>query len=157
MSSNHLILCRALLLLPSIFPRIRVFSKESVLHIRRLKYWSFSFSISPSNEYSGLISFRIDWFDLLTVQGTLKSLLQHHNSKASVLWHSAFFIVQLSHPYMTAGKAIALTRQTFVLKVMCLLFNVSTCINTLCHFILSLFILLHDNVIPSYETILAWL
>ena len=108
MPSNHLILCRPLLLLPSIFPSIRVFSHESVLHTRWPKYWSFSFSISPSNEYSGLISFRINWFDLLTVQGTLKSLLQHHSSKASILWHSTFFIVQLSHPYMTTGKTIAL-------------------------------------------------
>ena len=107
---NHLILCCSLLLLPSIFPSIRVFSKESVLCIRWLKYWSFSFIISPFNEYSGLISFRIDWLDFLTVQGTLKSLLQHHSSKASFLEHSAFFIVQLSHPYMTMGKTIALTR-----------------------------------------------
>ena len=123
MPSNHLILCHPLLLLPSIFPSIRVFSKESVLHIRWPKYWSFSFCISPSNEYSGLISFRMDWLDLLAVQGTLKSLLQHHSSKASILWHSAFFIVQLSHPYMTTGKTIALTRWTFVGEVMSLLFN----------------------------------
>ena len=123
MPSNHLILCHPLLLLPSIFPRIRVFSNESVLPIRCPKYWSFSFSISPSNEYSGLISFRIDWFDLPAVQGTLKSLLQHHSPKASILQHSAFFIVQLSHPYMTIGKTIALTRQTFVSKVMSLLFS----------------------------------
>ena len=123
MPSNHLILCHPLLLLPSIFPSIRVFSKESVLCIRWSKYWSFSFSMSPSNEYSGLISFRIDWFDLLAVQGTLKSLLQHCTSKASILRHSAFFIVQFSHPYMTTRKTIALTRQTFVGKVMCLLFN----------------------------------
>ena len=130
MPSNHLIFCHPLLLLPSIFPSIRVFSSESVLHIKWPKYWSFSFIISPSNEYSGLISFRIDWFDILVVQGTLKSLLQHlksllqhHNSKASVLWYSAFFIVQLSHPYMTTGKTIALTRWTFVGKVMFLLFN----------------------------------
>ena len=123
MPSNHLILCRPLLLLPSIFPSIRVFSNESALHIRWPKYWSFSFNISPSSEYSGLISFRMDWLDLLTVQGTFKSLLQHHSSKASVLWRSAFFIVQLSHPYMTTGKTIALTRQTFVDKVMSLLFN----------------------------------
>ena len=115
MPSNCLILCRPLLLLPSIFPSIRVFSNESVLHIRWPKYWSFSFSISISNEYSGLIPFRMDWLDLLAVQGTLKSLLQHHSSKASVLWHSIFFIVQLSHPYMTTGKTIALTRQTFVI------------------------------------------
>ena len=118
MPFNQLILCRPLLLLPSIFPSIRVFSNESVLHIKWPKYWTFSFSISPSNEYSGLISFRIDWFDLLAVQGTLKSLLQHHSSKASVLWHSAFFMVQLSHPYMTTGKTIDLTRQTFDGKVM---------------------------------------
>ena len=123
MSSNRLILCRPLLLLPPIPPRIRVFSNESVLHIRWPKYWSFSFSISPSNEYSGLISFRMDWSDLLAVQGTLKSLLQHHSSKASILWHSVFFRVQLSHPYMTTGKTIALTRQRFVGKVMSLLFN----------------------------------
>ena len=122
MPSNHLILCHPLLLLPSIFPSIRVFCSESVLRIRWPKYWSFSFSISPSNEYSGLISFRIDWFDL-AVQGTLKSLLQHHSSKASILQLSAFFIVQLSHPYMTTGKTIALTRRIFVGKVMSLLFN----------------------------------
>ena len=120
--SNHLILCHPLLL-PSIFPSIRVFSNESVLHIRWPKYWSFSFSISPSSESSGLFSFRMDWLDLLAVQGTLKSLLQHHSSKASVLWHSTFFIVQLSRPYMTTGEAIALTRWTFVGKVMFLLFN----------------------------------
>ena len=120
--SNHLILCHPLLLLPSIFPSIRVFSKESVL-IRWPKYWSFSISISPSNEYSGLISFRIDWFDLLAVQGTLKSLLQHHSSRASILLCSAFFIVQFSHPYMTIGKTIALTRWTIVGKVMSLLSN----------------------------------
>ena len=123
MLSNHLILCHPLLLLTSIFPSIRAFSKESALHIRWPKYWSFSFNISPSNEYPGLISFRMDWLDLLAVQGTLKSLLQHHNSKASILWHSAFFIVQLWHLYMTTGKAIALSRQTFVGKVMSLLFN----------------------------------
>ena len=115
MPSNHLMLCRPLLLPPSVFPSIRVFSKESVLRIRWQKYWSFSFSISPSNEYSGLISFRMDWLDLLAVQGTLKSLLQHHSLKESVLQHSAFFIVQLSHPYMTTGRTIALTRWTFVL------------------------------------------
>ena len=114
MPSSHLILCRPLLLLPSIFPSIRVFSNESVLPIRLPKYWSFSFSISPSNEYSRLISFRMDWLDLLAVQGTLKGLLQHHSSKASILWHSAFFMVQLSHQYLTTGKTIALTRQTFV-------------------------------------------
>ena len=123
MPSNHLILCHPLLLLPSIFPSIRVFPNESVLHIRWPKYWSFSFHISPSNEYSGLISFRIDWLDLLAVQGTLESLLQHYSSKASILQRSAFFIVQLSHPYMTTGKTIALTRRTFVGKVMSLLFN----------------------------------
>ena len=123
MPSNHLILCHALLLLPSIFPSIRVFTNESVLHIRWPKYWSFSFSISPSSEYSWLISFRMDWLDLLAVQGTLKSLLQHHSSKASILWRSAFFLVQLSHPYMTTGKTIVLTRRTFVGKVMSLLFN----------------------------------
>ena len=123
MASNHLILCHPLLLLPSIFPSNKVFSNEAVLHIRWPKYWSFSFSISPSNEHPGLISFRMDWLDLLAVQGTLKSLLQHHNSKASILWHSAFFIVQLSHPYMTTGKTIALTRRTFIGKVMSLLFN----------------------------------
>ena len=123
MPSNHLILCHPLLFLPSIFPNIRVFSNESVLCIRWPKYWSFSFSISPSNEYSGLIAFRMDWLDLLAVQGTLKSLLQHHSSKALILRCSAFFIVQLSHPYMTTGKTIALTRWTFVGKVMSLLFN----------------------------------
>ena len=120
MPSNHLILCHPLLLPPSVFPSIRVFSKESVLCIRWPKYWSFSFSISPSNEYSGLISFRLD---LLAAQGTLKSLLQHHRSEASILWHLAFFIVQLSHPYITTGKTIALTRRTFVGKVMSLVFN----------------------------------
>ena len=123
MQSNHLILCRPLLLLTSIFPSIRVFSNESALRIRWPKYWSFSFSISPSNEYSGLISLRIDWFDLLVVQGTLKSLLQHHNLKASILQCSAFFMVQLSHPHMTTGKAIALTVWSFVGKVISLLFN----------------------------------
>ena len=123
MPSSHLTLCCPLLLLPSIFPSIRIFSNESVLHIRWPKYWSFSFSISPSNEYSGLISLRIDWFDLLAVQGTLKSLLQHHSSKASILRHSAFFMVQLSHPYMTTGKTIALTRWTYVGKVISLPFN----------------------------------
>ena len=123
MPSNHLNLCHPLLLLPSIFPSIMVFSNESVLHIRGPKYWGFSFNIRPSNEYSGPISFRIDWFDLLAVQGTLKSLLQHYSSKASILWCSAFFIVQLSHPYITTGKTIALTRWTFVGKVMSLVFN----------------------------------
>ena len=121
--SNQLILCHLLLLLPSIFPSIRVFSNESALCFRWPKYWSFSFKISPSNEHPGLISFRMDWLDLLTVQGTLKSLLQHHSSKASICQCSAFFIVQLSHPYMITGKTIALTRQTFVGKVMSLLFN----------------------------------
>ena len=123
MPSSHLILCRLLLLLPSVFPSIRVFSNESALCIRWPKYWSFSFNIRPSNEHPGLISFRMDWLDLLAVQGTLKSLLQHHSSKASILQRSAFFVVQLSHPYMTTGKTTALTRQTFVDKVMSLLFN----------------------------------
>ena len=123
MPSGHLILCSPLLLLPSIFPSIRVFSNESALCIRWSKYWSFSYSISPSSEYSGLISFRMVWLDLLAVQGILKSLLQHHSSKASILWHSAFSIVQLSHPYMTTGKTIALTRRTFVDKVMSLLLS----------------------------------
>ena len=123
MPSNQLILCHPLLFSPSIFPSIRVFSNESALHMRCLKYRSFSFSISPSSEHSGLISFRRDWLDLLALQGTLKSLLQHHSSKASILQCSAFFIVQLSHPYMTTGKTIAFTRQTFVGKVMSLLFN----------------------------------
>ena len=123
MPSNHLILCHPLLLLPSIFPSIRVFSNESAFCIRWTKYWSFSFNISPSNENSGLISFRMDWLDLLAVQGTLKSLLQHHSSKALILQRLAFFIVQLSHPYMTTGKTIALTRWTFVGKVMSLLLN----------------------------------
>ena len=123
MPSNHLILCCPLLLLPSILPSIKVFSNESVLSIRWPNYRSFSFNISPSNEYSGLISFRMDWLDLLAVQGTLKSLLQHHSLKASILQHSAFFTVQLSHPYMTTGKTIAMTRWTFVGKVMSLLFN----------------------------------
>ena len=123
MPSNHPILCRSLLLLPSIFPSIRVFSSESALCIRWPKYWSFSFNISPSNEHPGLISFRMDWVDLLAVQGTCKSLLQYHSSKASILWCSAFFIVQFSHPYMTTGKIIALTRRTFVDKIMSLLLN----------------------------------
>ena len=123
MPSNHLILCRPFLLLSSIFPSIRVFSNESALHIKWPKYWIFSFSISPSNEYSGLLSFRIDSLDLLAVQGTLKGVLQHHSSKASILQHSPFFIVQLSHPYMTTGKTIALTRWTFVGKAMSLLLN----------------------------------
>ena len=123
MPFNHLILCHPLLLLPSIFPSIRVFSNKSTLWIRWPKYWSFSFSISPSNEYSGLISFRIDSFDLLAVQGTLKSLIQHHSSKTPILWHLAFFMAQLSHPYITTGKTVALTIQTFVSKVISLLFN----------------------------------
>ena len=130
MPSNHLILCHPLLLLFSVFLSIRVFFNESVLHIRWLKYWSFNFSISTSNEYSGLIFFRMDWLDLLNVQGTLKSVLDHHNSKASVLWCSAFFIVQLSHPYMIAGKMIALIIWAFVSKVVFLLFN------TLCRFVI---------------------
>ena len=120
---SHLIVCCPLLLLPLIPPSIRVFSNESTLHMRWPKYWSFSFSIIPSKEHPGLISFRMDWLDLLAVQGTLKSLLQHHRSKASILWRSAFFTVQLSHPYMTTGKTIALTRRAFVSKVMCMLFN----------------------------------
>ena len=132
MPSNHLILCHPLLLLPSIFPSIRVFSNETTLRMRWTKYWSFSFNISPSKEHSVLISFRMDWVDLLAVQGTLKSLLHHHSSKASILQHSAFFIVHLSHPYVTPGKTIALTRQSFVGKVMSLLFNMlSRLCNTL--------------------------
>ena len=123
MPSNHLILCRPLFLTPSIFPSIRVFSNESAFCIRWPKHWSFSFNINPSNEHPGLISFRMDWLDLFAVQGTLKRLLQHHSSKASILLHSAFFIVQLSHPYMTTGKTISLTRRTFVDKVMSLLFS----------------------------------
>ena len=126
MPSNHLILCRPLLLLTSIFPSIRDFSNESVLHIRWPKYWSFSFNISLSNEYSGLISFRMDWLNLLAVQGTLKSLIQHHSSKASILWRSALFMVQFSHSYTTTGKTIALTRRSFVSKVMSLLFNMQS-------------------------------
>ena len=132
MPSNHLILCHPLLFPPSTFPSIRVFPKESVLHIRWPKYWRCSFSNSPSNKYSGLVSFRMDWLDLLAVQGTLKSLLQHHSSKASILQHSAFFTVQLSHPYMTTGKTIALTRRTFVDKVMFLLFNMLSRLVTAC-------------------------
>ena len=130
MSSNHLILCHPLLLLPSIFPSIRVISNESVLHIRCPKYYSFSFSISPSNEYAGLISFRIGWFDLLAVQGTLKSLLQYHSSKASILAQSTFFMVQLSHPYMTTGITIALTRWTIVGKAMSVIFNMLSGLST---------------------------
>ena len=142
MSSNHLIHCRPLLLLSSIFPSIRVFSNESALHIRWPKYWSFSFSVSPSSEYPGLISFRMNWLDLLAVQGTLKSLLQHHSSKASILWRSALFTVQLSHPYMKTGKTIALTKWTFVGKVMSLLLNmlsrlVITCLPTSNHLLVS--------------------
>ena len=125
MPSNHLIFRHPLLLLPSIFPSIRVFSNESTLRMRWPKYWSFNFSISPSNEHLGLISFRMDWFDLLAAQGTLKSLLQDYSSKAPILWRSAFFIVQLSHPYMTTGKTTALTRWTFVGKVMSLFFNIA--------------------------------
>ena len=132
MPSNHLILCCPLLLLPSIFLSIRVFSSESVLHIRWPKDWSFSFSISPSNEYTGLTSFMIDWFDFLAVQGNLKSLLQHHSSKVSILQHSAFFIVQLSHPYVITGKTTALSRQTFVGKVMSLLLNMLSRLVTAC-------------------------
>ena len=132
MPSSHLILCHPLLLLPSILPSIRVFSNQSTLHMRWPKYWSFSFTISPSNEHPGLISFRLDWLDLLAVLGTLKSLLQHHSSKASVFQRSAFFTVQLSHPYMTTGKTIALTRRTFVGKVMSLLFTMlDVCLNLL--------------------------
>ena len=142
MPSNHLILCCPLLLLLSIFPSIRVFSNESTLHIRWPKYWSFSFSIDLSNEHPGLISFRMDWLDLLAVQGTCKSLLQHHSSKASIVLRSAFFIVQLSHPYMTTGRTIALTRRTFVDKVMSLLFNmlsrlVITCLSGSNHLLIS--------------------
>ena len=133
MPSNHLILCHPLCLLPSLFPSIRVFSNESVLHIRWPKYWSFSFNISPSSEHPGLVSFRMDWLDRLAGQGTLKSLLQHHSSKASILQHSAFLIVQLSHPLVTTGKIIALTRRTFVGKVMSLL------LNTLSRFVLLFF------------------
>ena len=128
MPSNHLILCCPLYLLPSIFPSTRVYSSESALLIRWLKYWCFSFSINCSNDYSGLISFRIDWFDLLVVQGTLKSLLQHHSWKASILWHPAFITIQLSYPYMTTGKIIALTRQTSVSKMMSLFFNTLLCL-----------------------------
>ena len=144
MPSNHLIPCHPLLLLPSIFPRIRVFSNEPALRIRWPKYWGFSFSISPSNEYSGLISFRTDWLDLLAVQGSLKGILQHHSSKASLLQHSAFLIVKLSHPNMATGKAIALTRQTFVIKIMSVLLKI-----------------LHRFVIPflqrSKHLLISWL
>ena len=153
--SNDLILCCPFLLLPSTFPSIRVFSNESALPIRWPKYWSFSFNISPSSEHPGLISFRMDWLDLLAVQGTLKSLLQHCSSKASILWHSAFFIAQLSHPYMTTGKTIALTRRTFVGKVMSLLFNMLSRLSThvlsstFNHISIPLFISL-SSVNPSY-------
>ena len=148
MPSNHLILCHPLFLLPSIFPSIRIFSNESVLHIRWPKNWTFSFNISPSNEYWGLTSFRMDWLDLLAVQGTLKNLLQHHSSKASILWLSDFFVVQLLHPYMTTRKTVALTRRTFVGKVMSLLLNVlSTLVITFLPrskrlFLINLFILI---------------
>ena len=128
---SHLIRCSLLLFLPSILPGIRVFSNKSALHIRWPKDWSFSFNISPSNEHPGLISFRMEWLDLIAVQGTLKSLLQHHSSKASILWHSTFFILQLSHPYMTTGKTIALTRWTFIDKVMSLLFNMLSSLENL--------------------------
>ena len=144
MPSNHLILCRPLLLLPSIFPSIRVFSNESALHMRWPKYWSFSFNISPSNERPGLISFKMDWLDLLAIQGTLKSLLQHHSSKASILLRSAFFIVQLSHPYMTTGKTMALTRWNFVGKVMSLLLNM------LCRLVITFFL-------RSKRLLISWL
>ena len=151
MPSNHLILCHPLLLLPSIFPNIRVFSNESVLRIRWPKYWSFSFSISPSSEYSALISFRMDWLDLLAVQGTLRSLFQHHSSKASILRCSAFFIVQLSHPYMTAGKTIALTRWTFVSEVMSLLFSIlSTLVMAFLPRSKRLLYMLYINIYTSY-------
>ena len=145
MPSNHLILCRPLLLLPSIFPSIRVFPNESALHIRWPRYWCFSFNINPSNEHPGLISFRMDWLDFLAVQGTLKSLLQHHSSKASILWCSAVFIVQLSHPYMTTGKTIPLTRWTFVDKEMSLLFFPSP---TLSHYCFHLLAGLNLSLIP---------
>ena len=151
MPSNHLILCHPLLLLPSIFPNIRVFSNESVLRIGWPKYWSFSFNISPSSEYSALISFRMDWLDLLAVQGTLRSLFQHHSSKASILRCSAFFIVQLSHPYMTAGKTIALTRWTFVSEVMSLLFSIlSTLVMAFLPRSKRLLYMLYINIYTSY-------
>ena len=137
MPSNHLILCRPLLLLPSIFPSIRVFSNESVLHIRWPKYWNFSISLNPSNEHSGLIFLRIDWFDLLTIQGTLRSHLQHHSSKALILWPSAFFIVWISHLYMATGKTIALTRWTIVIKGMSLLFNILSRFVIVCWYLVS--------------------
>ena len=169
MPANHLILCHPLLLLPSVFPSIRVFSNELVLHIRLTKYWSFNFSNSSSNEYSGLISFSIDWLDLLGVQGTLKSLLQHHDSKAAILWCSASFMVQLLRPYMTTGKTIALTIQTFVIKVMSLLFNIlsrfvitflprSKCLLILWLQSLSTMILEHKKIKISYSfTLLPFL
>ena len=150
MPSNHLILCRPLFLLPSIFPSIRVFSSESALHIKWSKHWSFSFSINPSHEYLGLISFRIDWVDLLAVQGALRSLLQHHSSKASILWCSAIFIVQLSHPYMTTRKTIALTRWTFVCKVISLLFNM------LSRFVISLLPRSKHLLVHSWDLHLKW-
>ena len=155
MPSNHLILCHPLFFPPSFFPSIRVFSSESALHIRWPKYWSFSFSISPSNEYSGLISFRMNWLDLLAVQGTLKSLLQHHSSKASILQHSAFFIIQLSHPYRTTGKTIALTRWTFVGRVMSLLFNMLSrlVIISCCFF----FFLVITFLLRSKHLLISWL
>ncbi|CAN0462389.1 unnamed protein product [Rangifer tarandus platyrhynchus] len=155
MPFNHLILCRPLLLLPSIFPSFRVFSNESALRIRWPKYWSFSFNISPSNEHPGLICFRLDWLDLLAVQGTLKSLLQHHSSKASILRRSAFFIVQLSHPYMTTGKTIALTRWTFVDNIMSLLFNMLSeewrCIYSFIWLFLLSIILLKVTLVVAYN------
>ena len=163
MPSNHLILCRPPLLLPSIFPSLGVFSNVLALHTRWPQYWSFSFSISPSSEYSGLISFRIDWFDLPAVQGTLKSLLQHHSSKASILWCSAFFMVQLSHLYMTTGKTIALTIQSFVGKVMSLLFN--TLSRFVVAFLLSskhlgsisfFFSLITDNMVTPVSSQITW-
>ena len=162
MPSSHLILCRPLLLLPSFFPSIKVFSNKSVFRIRWPKYWSFSFSISPSNEDSGLISFRIDWLDLLAVQGTLKSLLQHHSSKASILWCLAFFIVQLSHPYMTTGKTTALTRWTFVSKVMSLFFNMLSRLviaflpRSKCLLITSTIVWSLEKAMAPHSSTLAW-
>ena len=153
MPSNHLILHHPLLLLPSIFPSIRVFSNESALHIKWPKYWSFSLSISPSNEHLGLISFRMDWLNLLAVQGTLKSLLQNHSSKASILWHSAFFTVQISHPYMTTGKTITLARQTFVGKVMSLPLNM---LSRLVKTFLLLISLLYRPVLLFLVQVTSW-
>ena len=150
MPSNHLILCHHLLLRPSIFPNIRVFSNESVLRNREPTHWSFNFSISPSNEYSGQISFRMDWLDLLAVQRILKSLVQHHSSKASILWHSSFFVVQLSYPYMTTGKTIALTRWTLVGKVMSLLFNM------LCRMVIAFFPCSNSLLISWLQSPSAW-